>query len=105
MNLFSSVDSLFASLFIAVTLVSVVMLTTHTVKLHKKDVYTVNNSIFSTGLIGTFFLLTMIPVIVFSLKEMPATAASIAVMAGVVSANLQVMANRGRKILHTVYGL
>ncbi len=105
MNLFTSVDSLFASLFLITTALSAAYLIGYTVKLPQKDVHTVNNSIFSNALITAFFIAMMFPTAFFCLKEFYATSASIAVMAGVVCACLTFMSKRARVVLQQQYWL
>lgn len=103
MNLFSSVDMLFASLFAVATTLSAGYLIGYTLRLHLKDAHTVNNSIFSDGLIGLFFVILMVPTAFFCYKELFATAASVAIMGGVVCTCLSYMAKRGRIVLQQNY--
>lgn len=104
MNLFSSIDSMFATFFALVTVGSVIGLTYYTFSLSKKDVTTVINSQFSSAVIGLFFVAMLIPTFGFCFKGLYATGAMCMVMAGVVSMCLEYMSRRAALVLNVHFG-
>lgn len=105
MNLFSSVDTMFATFFAILTVTSVIALVGYTATLSKKDLRTVNNSIFSSAVLSLFFVAMMIPTVGFCYHGMFATAGMCMVMAGVVCTCLSYTSKRAADILNIHFGV
>ncbi len=103
MNLFPvtpSVDTLFASGFLVLTLASLCFITATTVNLSRQSIQDVALCVFSDKIIGAFFAAVVIMAFVFLFKwQFIYTTFSLILLASVSAASLSWMSKRAHRIL------